>query len=54
MGRRHIVAHGDSLNNDTTWEQLQRDVSKIQVLMYGLIFSSCSYLSKSISAGVNA
>ncbi len=49
MNRRHAVAHGDSLNNDTTWEELRRDSSKLRVLMYGIIFSACSYLSKGVS-----
>jgi hypothetical protein len=48
MNRRHAVAHGDSLNNDTTWEELRRDSSKLRVLMYGLIFSACSYLSRGV------
>ncbi len=52
MSRRHAVAHGDSLNNDTTWEELRRDNAKLRVLMYGLIFSACSYHSKGVDTEV--
>lgn len=44
MNRRHTIAHGDTLMNDTSWEELQRDAEKLRVLMYGLLFSATSFL----------
>jgi hypothetical protein len=46
MTRRHTIAHGDTLSNDTSWEELQRDAEKMRVLMYGVLLSATSFLSQ--------
>lgn len=47
MTRRHSVAHGDTQENDTTWEALEQDTHKLEVLMHALLHSSAAFLSKS-------
>lgn len=44
MTRRHTIAHGDTLANDTSWEELRRDAEKLRVLMYGLLLAVAPYL----------
>ena len=44
MQRRHRVAHGDTLTNESTWEVLRQDSVKLEVLMYGIVYSSATYL----------
>lgn len=46
LTRRHSIAHGDTLNNDTTAEQLESDILKLEVLMYGLMYSATSQVSE--------
>lgn len=43
--RRHSVAHGDTLENETTWTALTTDAQKLEVLMHGLLFASAAYLT---------
>lgn len=43
--RRHSVAHGDTLDNETSWAALKMDVLKLEVLMHGLMFASAAYLA---------
>lgn len=45
LTRRHSIAHGDTLQNDTTAEQLESDITKLEVLMYGLMYSATSQVS---------
>lgn len=45
LTRRHSIAHGDTLNNDTTAEQLESDILKLEVLMYGVMYSATSQVS---------
>lgn len=45
LTRRHSIAHGDTLNNDTTAEQLESDILKLEVLMYGVLYSATSQVS---------
>jgi hypothetical protein len=45
LERRHRVAHGDTLANEATWEELKSDSLKLKVLMYGVIYSSASFLT---------
>lgn len=42
--RRHKVAHGDTLDNETSWEGLQTDTVKLEVMMQGLMYSAACYL----------
>ena len=42
--RRHKVAHGDTLDNETSWEDLQTDTVKLEVMMQGLMYSAACYL----------
>ena len=44
MIRRHKVAHGETLANETTWRDLRVDIVKLEVLMQGLMYSAASYL----------
>lgn len=44
MIRRHNVAHGDTLSNDTSWEDLKQDTDKLRVLFYGLTFAVGGFL----------
>lgn len=48
MDRRHRVAHGDTLANEATWEELKSDTNKLEALMYGLAYSSATYLTKKL------
>jgi hypothetical protein len=50
MNRRHSVAHGDTLSHDTSWEQLHLDILKMQMLMYGLLLSSATFICRDIVA----
>lgn len=45
LTRRHSIAHGDTLNNDTTTEQLESDILKLEILMYGVMYSATSQVS---------
>jgi hypothetical protein len=45
--RRHKVAHGDTLDNDTTWEELALDITKLQVLMQGLMYAATTWFASS-------
>ena len=49
MNRRHSVAHGDTLENETSWAELRTDALKIEVLMFAIIYRSCSFLGESLS-----
>lgn len=40
--RRHKIAHGDSLENPTTIEELDHDIAKSEVMIYSLAFFFCS------------
>jgi hypothetical protein len=44
LARRHKVAHGDTLANETTWETLQVDIAKLEVLLQGLTYAAAAYL----------
>lgn len=44
MARRHRIAHGDTMENEVSWEELGQDVGKMHVLMHGLAFSAASAL----------
>lgn len=44
MIRRHKIAHGDTLSNEASWEDLKQDAEKLKALMYGLIFAVCSFV----------
>ena len=46
MTRRHNIAHGNTLSNETSWEELHRDADKLRVLMYGVLFSATSFLGQ--------
>jgi hypothetical protein len=46
MTRRHAISHGDTLSNESSWEELQRDAAKLRVLMYGLLFSAAAFLAQ--------
>lgn len=46
MMRRHSVAHGDTLENDTDVQSLQRDIVKLEVLMHGLLYAAAAYIVK--------
>ncbi len=43
--RRHKVAHGDTLDNESSWEDLQKDTVKLEVMMQGLMYSAAFYLA---------
>ncbi|HEL3815768.1 TPA: hypothetical protein UMY79_002665 [Stenotrophomonas maltophilia] len=45
MMRRHAIAHGDTFENSTTWENLARDCNKMDAFMHALAFSVSDYLS---------
>jgi hypothetical protein len=49
MVRRHIVAHGDTYNNDVTWEELSLDLEKLTVLMYGLTYVAAAGVSRQMA-----
>lgn len=42
--RRHNVAHGNTLENETTWRDLKMDVLKLEVFIQGILYSAVSYL----------
>ncbi len=44
MQRRHSIVHGDTMANETNLSELKRDVEKMQVLMYSILYSSAGYL----------
>lgn len=44
MSRRHRIAHGDTIENEVSWEDLEQDIGKMEVLMLGLAFSAASAL----------
>lgn len=44
LNRRHTIVHGDTTGNPTTWEELEYDIRKLEVLIYSLIYSSTSAL----------
>ncbi|WP_426041700.1 hypothetical protein [Brevundimonas sp. TWP2-3-4b1] len=46
MTRRHSVAHGDTMENDTDAQSLQLDVMKLEVLMHGLIYAAAAYVTR--------
>ncbi len=46
MTRRHNIAHGDTLSNVTSWEELYRDAEKLRVLMYGVLLSATAFLTR--------
>jgi hypothetical protein len=46
MARRHQVAHGEILSNDTSWEDLKQDTDKLRVLMYSLSFAVSTFLGE--------
>ena len=48
MGRRHTIAHGDTLNNEVTSARLRQDVERLDVLMHGLMYSAVSHLVKNM------
>lgn len=43
MNRRHSIAHGDVTENDTTWEELSSNVTKLHFLMHGLAYSAAAF-----------
>ncbi len=43
--RRHKIAHGDTMENETTWESLRQDTVKLEVIMQGLMYAAAAYLS---------
>lgn len=43
MKRRHSIAHGDTFDNPTTWEELSRDVDKLDAFMHALAYSCCGF-----------
>lgn len=45
LTRRHQIAHGDTMENPTTADQLDLDISKMEVLLYALAFYFCGRLS---------
>lgn len=49
MNRRHSVAHGDTLENETSWSELRTDALKLEVLMFAIIYHSCGFLGLNLS-----
>ncbi len=47
MRRRHTIAHGDTVGNETNPIELNGDIEKLEVLMYAMLYSSTTYLCKS-------
>lgn len=43
LTRRHKVAHGQTLDNETSWRQLASDVEKVRILMFALLHSACGH-----------
>ena len=48
LTRRHLIAHGDTTDNVTTHEQLEKDIFKTKILMYGVMYSATSRFSGKI------
>jgi hypothetical protein len=46
MGRRHTIAHGDTINSVATTAQLRQDAERLDVLMHGLLYSSAGFIVK--------
>jgi hypothetical protein len=46
MRRRHAIAHGDTLGNETNSIELAGDIEKLEVLMYAMLYSATNYLCK--------
>jgi len=44
MQRRHSIVHGDTMANETNLSELKRDLEKMEVLMYSILYSSAGYL----------
>ena len=47
MRRRHSIAHGDTVANESNPTELNADIEKLEVLMYAILYSSTTYLCKS-------
>lgn len=45
LTRRHLIAHGDTTGNVTTHEELEKDILKTKILMYGVMYSAVSRFS---------
>jgi hypothetical protein len=50
MARRHAIAHGDTMTNDVTLEELSQDVRKMSVFMHALMFASANYVATKLCA----
>jgi hypothetical protein len=50
MTRRHKIAHGETLANETTHEDIGFDIQKLEVMMHGIMFSATTYISSIIPA----
>lgn len=49
MNRRHSIVHGDTLDNKSSAEELQRDAEKLLVMMYAISYSAtCWFADKSL------
>ena len=48
LSRRHNIVHGDTMSNETNTKALLKDVEKMDVLMHGIMYSSVSYITKSL------
>ncbi len=48
LSRRHNIVHGDTMNNETNTKALLKDVEKMDVLMHGIMYSSVTYIKKSL------
>lgn len=46
LTRRHSVAHGDTMENETSWEELNQDIVKMEVLMQVIAYSAADLLAK--------
>ena len=46
MNRRHNIVHGDIKSNESSWEELEQDIDKLGILMYGLLYSSTSFVAR--------
>ena len=42
--RRHRIAHGDTMENETSWKSLRQDIVKLEVFMQGLMYAAAAYL----------
>jgi hypothetical protein len=50
MARRHAIAHGDTMTNDVTLEELSHDVRKMSVFMHAVMFASANYVATKLCA----